>query len=360
MSAQLRICPHCGAGVIGTTTICPRCEQPLDQAVSPEVATNVQVRPSAEPEPPSEPAAMVVTDEEEVAHTRPQERLEPPPSESTEPPVQPPMTLPSLENAYTAPVPMQMIGASKAPTPAAPVSAIVPAQPTIPPAPYTPPPVNYATAAVPYSYPSNYYLQQRVDAYRMGGYDLLSFSPYQAVLDHGKPLGLIWWLVAMLSGIGLLWYFLILLSSGFARDRVYLVIEREGALYEDGAGAAHTRRKRARVGQRWGFTGVVIFFISLLWFVGMVVGGVYALSEYQPELEAAYPTITMFATGENIETRPALEPETVEMMESGVIAYSVLFTLSVIGVLCGLTLILIGYLHSAAYHVRVPPLADYF
>ncbi|MBZ0307390.1 MAG: hypothetical protein K8I82_15085, partial [Anaerolineae bacterium] len=263
-----------------------------------------------------------------------------------------------FENALTGPVASGMIGATLSEDTQH--SFIPPPAFHVPPAPYTPPPPipEFTRSVEGYSYPSNHYLIQRANAYQRAGYRLRSQSPYQMILSYGKPLGFVWWLLALISGVGFIWYFLIMLTSGFSQDMVYILMERDGTLYEDGAGAAHVRRQRARVGRRWGFLGVVIFFISLVWFIGMVIGAVYIIDRYRPELEAAYPTVTLF-TSDNPTDTATLDPETVDRAESGVLAFSILFVLAGLGVLSGLALTIVGYLHNRAYDVHVPPLPEY-
>jgi hypothetical protein len=277
-------------------------------------------------------------------------------------PVAPPV---DFENARTAEVDASMIGASAIsdtqPAPPQQAAPVPPATPDeiIPSAPYTPPPLREFTRSVaPYSYPSNYYLEQRVIAYRQGGYDMVHYSPYQVTMIYGKPLGLFWWLMAMLSVVGLIWYFIILLASGFSRDRVYLIVERDGTLYEDGDGAAHVRRKRSRVGRRWGFLGVVIFFVALIWFIGMNAAAVWGIQHYQAELEAAYPTVQLFQSDQD-STPTTVDPDDIATAENIVLGFSILFALSLICLLTGLTLTIVGYLHGEAYAVKVLPLPDH-
>jgi uncharacterized membrane protein len=212
---------------------------------------------------------------------------------------------------------------------------------------------------LPYSYPSNDYLRQRVQAYRNGGYELRSYAPYQVVMTYGKPLNVLWWLIAFFSVIGILWYLFIMLSSGFSKDRVYLIVERDGTLYEDGVGAAHVRRRRSRNGQRWGFIGVIIFLTSLLWFVGMVVVGVLGIERYRNELHAAYPTISEMLDEAQADSNVTPDSEDVQFVENAALAYAILFVLAILGMWSGLTLTLVGYLHGAAYRVDVPPLPAY-
>ena len=261
-----------------------------------------------------------------------QESVRPPTSEDSDPPEQ---------------------GEDFASTPTLDPSAIVPA------APYTPPPLrDTTTTLVPYSYPSNYFLEQRVAAYRQGNYDLVTYTPYQVTMAYGKPLGVAWWLLAMISGVGIVWYFMILLASSFSKDRVYLIVERDGTLYEDGAGAAHVRTKRARVGRRWGFLGAVITIISLLWLIGMLVVGIFGVENYRPELEAAYPNISLFVSDDTPDEEVA--EEDISTAESVVLAFAILLVLAVVSLLTGLSMFIVGYLHGTAYHVRVPPLPGYY
>lgn len=366
---EIRICPNCGAGIVGSIEICPRCDYDLsakkpveisvkDTYIEDMYSTVAEEESAMLPAPPEkenveESEMPTQMDDWVVAPIQPQD---------THPAQAAPMTDTKFENALTGAVAPGLIGAT-APayedTHQSLLSPLAVPQWQVPPAPYTPPPpIPEMTKSVEaYSYPSNHYLQQRVHAYQRGGYHLLSQTPYQVVLTYGKPLGFVWWVLALLSGVGALWYFLILMTSGFSQDKVYVLMERDGTLYEDGAGAAHVRRQRARVGRRWGFLGVVIFFISLVWFIGMVIGAAYMIDRYRPELEAAYPTVTLFTSDDP----PAenLDAETVDRAESGVLAFSILFVLAGVGVLSGLALTLVGYLHNRAYHVSVPPLPEY-
>jgi len=334
VALKVKICPNCGAGIVGSPPYCPRC----DVALSYDEITGEVVLPQ---EPPTAEPAEEAQTEAEAAST--------PIVESTVAHI-------VDEHANTAPVPAELIGASGGDTRAAPlVEAPISA---IPPAPYTPPPLREATVSTsPYSLPSNYYLEQRTAAYRQGGYDLVSYSPYQVVMAYGKPISFLWWLVALFSGVGFVWYLLILLTSGFSKDRVYLILERDGTLYEDGAGAAHVRRRRARVGRRWGFLGALIFFVALLSFLCMVAGSVAGIRSYRAELQAAYPERALFAGDDSpfIDTSQ-LDPQRVATAESGVMAFSILFVVALVCMLAGLSLTLVGYLHGSAYDVRVLPL----
>lgn len=329
MASKIRTCPHCGAGVIGDTDVCPRCEQALEPDSPPATGSAANSLPAADS------ASATASGNATAASPAP------------------------AADAYSSYAPA---GAGDPTSPEARTQSTgvqAPPRLPLPPAPYTPPPVvpDYSRTMAPYN--AEHYLEQRMNAYRQGGYDFLSRSPYQITMAYGKPLNLLWWLTAILSGVGLLWYLMIMLFSGFRKDKVYLVLERDGAIYEDGAGAAHTRRRRARIGQRWGMIGVVIFFLSLLWLAGMVVGGILALDEYRAELEAAYPTVSIFAADPNTPPPTNLNPEDVRMAENGLLAFSVLTALAGIGVFSGLLLTIVGYLHGAAYRVNVPPLPEY-
>ncbi|NJL95537.1 MAG: hypothetical protein HC915_18330 [Anaerolineae bacterium] len=330
MEQTVRICPQCGAHVIGVTAYCPRCDHPLADAET--------YRPVTAPGPGEETAAAAAVLPGAAAleqTSRQQAALPRPPANN-------------FEDGYTAALPPQLIGITQAPQQ-------MPAFRPIPPAPYTPPPLgpNATLSLAPQPYPSNYYLQQRTQAYRQAGYSLRSQSPYQVTLDFGKPLGVVGWLVALVSGIGLLWYLVLLVTSGFSRDPVYLIVERDGTLTEDGAGAAHVRRQRARAGRRWGFAGVVIFFAGLVGFALMVLGGVYAVQNYRAELEAAYPTVSLFSTSQPSDL--LLDEARVQQAEQGVVIYSVIFALASLTLFSGLALTVVGYLHHAALRVSVPP-----
>lgn len=383
MVSEFRICPNCGAGVVGNTPNCPRCDHPLAGVEAAPTVTSASLQADLAAEPPIEDGDTLqpitplkleaAAPEGDLPPTEPDLTIDPLEAEAQEirlpievkttaqPEVQAAEVKEDFENAQTAPVDPAMIGASgaSAPPPADDTQqssrpAVSAPYPSIPPAPYTAPPLREPTVSVaPYSFPSNYYLEQRMIAYRHGGYELVNYSPYQVTMMIGKPLSFFWWLLAMLSGIGLVWYFLILLSSGFSKDRVFLIVERDGTLYEDGAGAAHVRRRRSRVGRRWGFLGAVIFFISLLWFIGMVVAAIWGVQRYRAELAAAYPTISLFAPSDSA---PEPDPDAVSTAESAVLAFSILSVLAIVCLLTGLCLTIVGYLHGAAYDVQVPPL----
>lgn len=368
MAAEIRICPNCGAGIVGNVENCPRCDYTLavKTPAEPDFSmkeTYIEDMFSTEMDDISrfqeEDSAPTLIEDSELPTEM--DALNPPPIIPQDTHKNAPIEV-EFENALTGVVPLGMIGASAPAYEDTQQSHVQqPANQTwqVPPAPYTPPPPipEQTTSVEGYSYPSNHYLQQRVSVYQRGGYRLRSQNPYQVTLSYGKPLGFMWWLLALFSGVGALWYFLIMLTSGFSQDTVYILMERDGTLYEDGAGAAHVRRQRARVGRRWGLLGVILFFLSLIWFIGMVIGAAYMIENYRPELEAAYPTVTLFTSDEPPPDN--LDAETVERAESGVLAFSILFILSALGVLSGLALTIVGYLHNRAYHVRVPPLPEY-
>lgn len=330
--SSVRICPNCGAGVVGNTPNCPRCDHMLD-SVPDTLPAQERVPEPVEPQVELTPDTfqmMAITDE----------------------PIPEPLKTSELENAQTAPVPPDMVGASAPPPPVYPLSMTQ----GIPPAPYTPPPlISQMTASQnAYSYPSNYYLQQRIEAYRQGGYTMRQQTAYQAVMAYGKPLSCGWWLVSLAIPVAFIWYILIQLTSGFSKDIVYLVMERDGSLYEDGVGAAHNRLYRSRRGRFWGFFGFGLFFVALLSFVLMVALGVVGINEYRAELRELYPDITLFEGG-----TASVSQADVDFAQNLSLAYAVAFSLAAIGLFAGATLTLIGFLHSAAYRVDVPQLPDY-
>ncbi|MBN1200395.1 MAG: hypothetical protein JXJ20_00940 [Anaerolineae bacterium] len=241
----------------------------------------------------------------------------------------------------------------------------------IPPAPYTPPPVKEIPLSPPaiiapppppapaYTQPVNTtpsasaFFGQRVLEYRRGGYELHSYLPYEAILSHGKVLSAAGWLMALVSISGALWYVLILALSGFQTDTVYLTLESDGQLYEDGPGAAHVRRGRARAGRRWSVFGVILFTVSSMLALLLALMAWAALDRYKPELRQAYPEVTLF---EGEFSSEAADPDLVNTMKNGVVAFSVLAGIAVVGIWGGLTLTVIGAVHASAYHASVPPL----
>ncbi len=242
----------------------------------------------------------------------------------------------------------------------------------VPPAPFTPPPVTPpppAPSYVPPGYGYGYvatagqpdlnaaiaYLQQRVNAYRYGGYRVQTHGQYEATLDYGKPLGIGGWILALVTGIGVLWYLLILATSGFRREDVYIVLEDDGRVYEDGPGAAHTRQKRARTGQRWAAVGLIVFFLSLITasLLGVIAGLVLTQDRYQAALREAYPAVTLF---EETFTASEANPDDVQLVEDGAVVFLVIGVITLVGLWGGATLFVIGTIHASAYRVQVPPL----
>lgn len=234
--------------------------------------------------------------------------------------------------------------------------AAPPAPPTIPPAPYTPPPLPPApTGAMPYAPPNavpNYWLQQRVQAYQYGGYKLLRQQPMEAVMSYGKPLPFFWWVVGLSSIVGILWYLFILLMSGFRRDVVYILIEPDGYPYEEGAGAAHIRRRRSNVARRWGVVSILLVLFSVFTFFLVVLAGATIASQYQAELVKAYPEMSIL-TGSVEDTVNDTNVDNVRVI---VLALILLFGLSITGFLSGAAMFVISYLHAAAFRVEVAPL----
>lgn len=241
------------------------------------------------------------------------------------------------------------------------------AQSHIPPAPYSPPPATlssspYVTpgyAADPYAGAPGAqavaFIQQRVDAYRHGGYRLRSNHPGEAILTCGKRLGVGGWMLAFISLVGVFWYLLLLVLSGFQADAVYIVLETDGYIYEDGPGAAHTRRHRMRVGRRWAMFGMMLGIVSLVLGIalGIVAGMVLTQERYQAALREAYPAVTLF---EEQFSATEAAPKDVEMAKDGAVAFSILAGIAVVGLWGGVTLFVIGTIHAGAYRVSVPPL----
>jgi hypothetical protein len=241
----------------------------------------------------------------------------------------------------------------------------------VPPAPYTPPPVPSPlppawitpppapTYAVPvdYGYASSAaaYFQQRVQAYIRGGYRVHVHGPQEATLSRGKRLGVGGWLLALVTVIGFLWYLLILIVSGFQSDNVYIVVEPDGRVYEDGPGAAHIRQQRSRTGRRWSAFGLIVFVASLvLALILGVVGAVFLTQDrYQAALREAYPAITLL---EEHFSGTQANPDDVSRAKDGAVAYAILAGIALVGLWGGATLLVVGTIHASAYHTRVPPL----
>jgi hypothetical protein len=224
-----------------------------------------------------------------------------------------------------------------------------------PPARITPPPVPSYGYAMPAVSAATAYLQQRVQAYRQGGYRLHVNSPYEATLSYGKGLGALGWMLALVSIIGFFWYVLLMALGGFQRDVVDIVLESDGRIYEDGSGAAHIRRHRSRVGRRWAMFGAVIFAICLVLVIGLgaVAGAVVRNERYQAALREAYPAVTLFE--EHFSATQA-DPADVNLAKDGAVAYAVVAGIAVVGLWGGVTLWVIGTIHAKTYRVHVPPL----
>ena len=234
----------------------------------------------------------------------------------------------------------------------------------IPPAPYTPPPLPapaYALAPYAYAQPADplaaavAFLQQRVALYRQGGYHLVAHGPYEATLAYGKGLSVGAWMLALVSGVGLVWYLLLLALSGFQPDEVTIWVERDGRVYEDGPGAAHVRAQRARAGRRWRTIGAVIFALSLFvaLVLGVFAGAVLSQERYQAALRQAYPAVTLFE--ERFSDAPA-SADDVQLAKDGAVAFGVVAVLAAVGLWGGATLFVVGTVHASAYRVHVPPL----
>ncbi|MCZ7541636.1 MAG: hypothetical protein M5U29_17325 [Anaerolineae bacterium] len=231
----------------------------------------------------------------------------------------------------------------------------------VPPAPYTPPPVvPPAALPMPAAYgpalaSGHVYLQQRVAAYVQGGYRVHSHTPAQAVLSCGKNLGVGGWMLALITVIGFAWYLLILTLSGFTADRVYITLEADGRVYEDGPGAAHIRRGRARTGRRWALFGGAVLALSLL--LALVLGAVavtYLRDDgHQAALREAYPAITLFEERFS-DVKP--DPDDVPLARDGLVVWVVLAGIAAVGAWGGATLAVIGTVHHGAYRVSVPSL----
>ena len=250
----------------------------------------------------------------------------------------------------------------------------------IPPAPYTPPPVavpvrltpppappvvappvyapGYGAGYAPgYGAPpdASTYMQQRVGVYMRGGYQVRHSTPREVVLSHGKSLGVGGWILALFTLIGAAWYVLIVALSGFHDDRVYITLEDDGRVYEEGSGAAHVRWVRARTGRRWAIFGLSLLLIGLLLACVLTTAGAVLLSQdrYQAAVREAYPAVTLFE--EHFSPAQA-NPDDVSLARDGAVGFAILAGIAVIGVWGGATLAVIGTIHAGAYRVDVPPL----
>lgn len=304
------------------------------------------------------------------------EAFQQPPAPSATPPHGSPMVTIPAERAVH-PMERQTVPNAYAPQYAPPIQQPMPSP--VPRAPYTPPPAAAMPPAPSMAYaqptapprqmpmqgwgapqptgPSDYWLRQRTQIYLNGGYKLKGEGPGKITLAYGKSLGLVWWVVAVTSIIGAMWYFLILLFSGFRRDKVTIFLEPDGYVFEDGSGAAHIRIRRWRSARRWGVIGIILAVVSLLMFLMLVVAAYVIGNQYEAELERAYPEITFF---ESTASEAAISQADVEMVRLIVLVLGILFVLAAIGTLGGAAVSVVSYVQSAAYHVDVPPLPGFW
>ncbi len=343
--------------------VCPRCDSPLNTAGEDETILPVDrsLLPTTElPEVEAAPAPLGdITAEDPLDETAPDDTAGLVPTASLSEAVidrgdedtaeQPTAEyIPAAETAYNLP----KYVVPPAPYTPPPVRAPIPdpAWITPPPAPVYAPPPTYGYAAPPVDR-----LQQRVQVYQHGGYHLKNRTPHAATLTHGKVLGVTGWLLAFLTIIGALWYFLLALLGGFRADRVYITREADGSLFEDGAGAAHIRLKRARIGRRWAIFGSMIFVVCLVLAILLgIAGGIITSQErYQAALREAYPAVTLF---EEQFSHSEADPDDVALVKDGAVAYAILAGIAGVGVWGGATLFVIGTIHAGAYRVSVPPL----
>ncbi len=394
MSQELQQCPTCGADVPGSDATCPRCghrfapaapdETPPERetTVFPPDEDSAPEHVSVEVAPPDSPAAA--TPEPQDTPPDAQTVITPPEEDAATPLLAgedsdevsiPDITalFPPEEVEAEARLPFEDTDRSAPPAGLPPDAALEPPQERtqitparqaapgyiIPPAPYTPPPVAVVPPAPIATHgpadPGLAYLQQRVADYVHGGYRLHSNTPTWAVLSCGKNLGVGGWMLALISLIGFVWYLLTLALSGFAADRVYITLEADGRVYEDGPGAAHVRRGRARAGRRWAVFGGAILALSLLLLaVLLVVGAVYLRDEtHQAALREAYPAITLF---EEHFSAVEADPDDVSLAHDGFLVWVMAFVIALVGLWGGATLVVIGTVHHGAYRVPVLPL----
>lgn len=205
------------------------------------------------------------------------------------------------------------------------------------------------------SSPSGYWLSQRIQAYQLGGYRPENKSQWDALLSVDKGLPALWWVVAILSVFGLIWYFLLLLSSGFRRDKVYIGLEPDGYVFEEGSGAAHTRRRRERSSRRWAVAGIILAILSIIMFFLLLVAASVVVNNYETELAAAFPEIEYFRNV-NVEGVSAIDEENARLIG---LVMAVLFAFSVLGMIGGVMMAVISYIQAAAYRVNVAPLPGY-
>lgn len=203
--------------------------------------------------------------------------------------------------------------------------------------------------------PNDYWLNQRVDAYQNAGYELIGRNQYEGLLRQSKTLPFFWWIVAGWTIFGAAWYFLILLTTGFNKDKVYIGLEPDGYIFEEGSGSAHIRRKRERSGRRWGVVGIIIFILSTLLFLLLLVAGYFLLDSYSAELNEAFPAVTLFRDYGN----DSLNQSDVENARTLAFIMITLYTISLLGIISGYILTIISYIQAAAYRVNITPLPGY-
>lgn len=260
-----------------------------------------------------------------------------------------------FEEAHTEPV---TYGQLLRPAPIVPLPEPLPAMDTqpkmlqpLPPAPFTPPPIMVQPSAA--NTVSDQSYQQRILTYAQGGYRLVQRLPNECVMAYGKSLSFLWWIIASASGFGIVWYWFVLLVAGFRADRVYILLEPDGYVYEEGPGAAHIRRRRSRNSRRWGVFGAFMLLVSVFSLILAILAGSVMLDRYQNELNAAYPELGIFTNS----IPPAnLDATEVQNVRVAVLALLVLSALSISGVVAGIMITMIGYLQAAAYRVKVAPL----
>lgn len=205
------------------------------------------------------------------------------------------------------------------------------------------------------------FFQQRIQGYLDAGYQAHVHSAQEATLSYGKPLGVGGWVLAILTIIGLLWYIAIQAFSGFRRDMVYLTLEPDGRVYEDGPGAAHIRRERSRSGRRWSLVGLTILVLSLVLAIVLgVIAGLWMQDDQRRsalgEIDLLGLPITEFL---DLESDVDVSEAAIEQAETAAVVASVLAALAVLGIWGGATLLIIGTIHALAYRTRVPPLSGF-
>lgn len=284
------------------------------------------------------------------------DRLDTPPPASVEAadddtaphPIATPLQSDQFENAHTSPIDPRPAQQVPAPTPLPTPERGLVKIPAIPAAPLTPPPP--APAA---NRPAEYSVQQRVQAYAYAGYRLVHQSSNEIIMSYGKPLGFFWWIVGAASVVGMVWYFFVMLLSGFQRDKVYIALEPNGHVYEEGPGAAHVRHRRSQNARRWGVVGVFMVLISIFSLFLVIVAISVLSGRYAAELNAAYPEFGLFDAAVDPDSLDATQVQNVRVV---VLSLIILMALSLSGMVIGTLMSFIGYLQSAAYRVGVAPL----